>query len=459
MKHLPSEDVRQSSPEEFRAIADKFVEAVSNRSLTVGILGLGYVGLPLAEALISAGFRVIGFDVNAAKVASLQAGKSYIRHIDDARIAAMNAGGRLRAVSQVEPLAEADALLICVPTPINAHREPDLSFVIKTCELIASVLRRGQLVALESTTYPGTTEEVIKPILEKGGLRAGVDFGLAYSPEREDPGNLDYSTETIPKVVGAHSPIEQSMALALYGAFTRTVPVSDLQTAEAVKLMENIFRLINIGLVNELKFVFGGMGIDVWEVIDAARTKPFGFMPFYPGPGIGGHCIPIDPFYLTWKARAFGLSTQMIDLAGRIADALPRSVVEAVAEALDDKLRLPLSQANILIVGVAYKKNIDDIRESPALPIMGILRRRGARFAYHDPHVPSMERAHEPELRDMRSIPWTKEALSQFDCAVVITDHAVVDYEVMLESLPLVVDTRNATARLIGRWRDKIVKA
>ena len=274
------------------------------KTLTVGVLGLGYVGLPLTEALISTGFSVIGFDVNQRKIDALRDGRSYIRHIGDARVQAMNETERLLVTTDVGMLAQADALLICVPTPINAHREPDLSHVIKTSELIAKVLRHGQLVVLESTTYPGTTEEVIKPILENTtGLKAGVDFALAYSPEREDPGNLDYSTETIPKVVGADTLVERTMALALYGSFTKTVAVSDLRTAEAVKLMENIFRLINIGLVNELKTVFGGMGIDIWEVIDAARTKPFGFMAFYPGPGIGGHCIPIDPFYLTWKAR------------------------------------------------------------------------------------------------------------------------------------------------------------
>jgi UDP-N-acetyl-D-glucosamine dehydrogenase len=460
LKHFGLENLRLRDVCDLGESSQTFIAGATARTLRVGILGLGYVGLPLAEALITTGFSVIGFDVNARKIEDLREGRSYIRHIGAERVQAMNATDRLLVTTDISPLAEADALLICVPTPINAHREPDLSYVVKTSELIAMVLRRGQLVVLESTTYPGTTEEIIKPILEAGaGLKAGVDFGLAYSPEREDPGNLDYSTETIPKVVGADTPAERNMALALYGSFTQTVPVSDLRTAEAVKLMENIFRLINIGLVNELKFVFGGMGIDIWEVIDAARTKPFGFMPFYPGPGIGGHCIPIDPFYLTWKARAYGLSTRMIDLAGDISAALPRSVVETTAEALDHLLHKPLSSSNILIVGVAYKRNIDDMRESPAVPIMQYLTRRGAHVAYHDPHVATTEHSKIKDAPHLRSIPWTKDSLSAFDCAIIVTDHHGVDYELMLESIPVVIDTRNATARLADRYGHKIVKA
>jgi UDP-N-acetyl-D-glucosamine dehydrogenase len=460
VKHYAFENIRLRETREFGDSSETFVAAAAARTLTVGILGLGYVGLPLAEAFITAGFSVIGFDVNTRKIEDLREGRSYIRHIGAARIEAMNATERLLVTTDVGLLAEADALLICVPTPINAHREPDLSYVIRTSELIAKVLRRGQLVVLESTTYPGTTEEIIKPILEAAtGLKAGVDFGLAYSPEREDPGNLDYSTETIPKVVGADTLPERAMALALYGSFTQTVPVSDLRTAEAVKLMENIFRLINIGLVNELKFVFGGMGIDIWEVIEAARTKPFGYMPFYPGPGIGGHCIPIDPFYLTWKARAYGLSTRMIDLAGDISAALPRSVVETTAEALDHLLHKPLSSSRILIVGIAYKKNVDDMRESPAIPILEYLSRRGAKVAYHDPHVATAEHAKVKNAPYLTSTPWTAEALREFDCAIIVTDHAGVDYELLLETVPVVIDTRNATARLADRFGHKIVKA
>lgn len=460
MKHFASENLRLRDSSEPDCGAKTFVAGARARTLNVGILGLGYVGLPLAEALIAAGFPVIGFDVNAHKIDSLRQGRSYIRHIGDARVQAMNASDRFLVTDDVAHLAQADALLMCVPTPINAHREPDLSYVIKTTELIAEVLRHGQLVVLESTTYPGTTEEIIKPILEEAtGLKSGVHFGLAYSPEREDPGNLDYSTETIPKVVGADSDHEREMALALYGGFTKTVPVSDLRTAEAVKLMENIFRLINIGLVNELKLVFGGMGIDIWEVIEAARTKPFGFMPFYPGPGIGGHCIPIDPFYLTWKARAYGLSTRMIDLAGRITDAIPRSVVETTAEALDHMLHTPLSKSRILIVGVAYKRNIDDMRESPALPIIQTLVRRGAQVAYHDPHVAAISGVHVPEVAGMTSIGWTEEELARFDCAIIVTDHHGVDYEMMLKTIPVIIDTRNAAAKYGAEYAYKIVKA
>jgi UDP-N-acetyl-D-glucosamine dehydrogenase len=444
----------------FAAIAERFIEAAEARTLTIGILGLGYVGLPLAEAFIKVGFPVTGFDVSAGKVEALQAGKTYIRHITDERIAAMNATGRFAVTTDFSRLGEADALLICVPTPLTVHRDPDLSYVVNTAELIAQTLRPGQLVVLESTTYPGTTEEVILPILERGGLKAGVDFAAAYSPEREDPGNPDFSATSIPKVVGANTDAERRMALAIYDSFTKTVPVSDLKTAEAVKLTENIFRLVNIGMVNELKSVFAGMDIDVWEVIEAAKTKPFGYMAFYPGPGLGGHCIPIDPFYLTWKARAFGLSTRMIDIAGDITTALPRAVVEKTAESLDHRLGKSLSQSKILIVGLAYKKNIDDLRESPALPIIELLLRRGAQVSYYDPHVPQASAAHEhPEIAAMASIGWTAEALKGFDCAVIVTDHDDVHYETLLQAAPLVIDTRNATAKLAHRYPGKIIKA
>lgn len=442
-------------------IAGDLIASVERREFTVGILGLGYVGLPLAEAFVSVGMPVIGFEINDEKLKALAENRSYIRHIGDDRIATMTGSGRFTATQDAEALRKADALLMCVPTPINAHREPDLAYVVKTTEMIGKILRPGQIVILESTTYPGTTEEIIRPILEQAsGLKAGVDFGLAYSPEREDPGNLDFTTTAIPKVVGADSDVELSIAVAMYSALTQTVPVSNLKTAEAVKLTENIFRLVNISLVNELKFVFAGMDIDVWEVIDAARTKPFGYMAFYPGPGIGGHCIPIDPFYLTWKARGFGLSTRMIDLAGDIADALPRSVVEKTSEALDRSLRKSVSSSNILVVGVAYKKNIDDLRESPALPILEILSRRGARVAYYDPHVPSAHEAHgvSPEISAMKSVSYDAETLKQFDCAIIVTDHTVVDYELLLESVPIVVDTRNATVDLRARFGDKIVR-
>lgn len=460
--HPPAGETAPAAAETLlRQIAPALIASVEQRQFTVGILGLGYVGLPLAEAFVSVGMPVIGFEISASKLEALAERRSYIRHIGDDRIATMCDSGRFLATQDAEELRRADALLMCVPTPINAHREPDLTYVVKTTEMIGKILRPGQIVILESTTYPGTTEEIIRPILEQAsGLKAGVDFGLAYSPEREDPGNLDFTTTAIPKVVGADSDVELSIAVAMYSALTQTVPVSNLKTAEAVKLTENIFRLVNISLVNELKFVFAGMDIDVWEVIDAARTKPFGYMAFYPGPGIGGHCIPIDPFYLTWKARGFGLSTRMIDLAGDIADALPRSVVEKTSEALDRSLRKSVSSSNILVVGVAYKKNIDDLRESPALPILEILSRRGARVAYYDPHVESAHEAHgvSPEIRAMKSVSYDAETLKQFDCAIIVTDHTVVDYELLLESVPIVVDTRNATVDLRDRYGHKIVR-
>ena len=442
-------------------IAEAFIDKVKSKTAVVGILGMGYVGLPLAEAFVNVGLPVLGFDIQQKRVDLLKAGKTFIRHITDARVSAMNATGLFDPTADFSRLSEADAVLICVPTPLNKYREPDLSYVVATAEQIGKTLRKGQLVALESTTYPGTTEEIIIPILEQSGLKAGVDFAVAYSPEREDPGNPDFSTTSIPKVVGADSDPERRMALALYSSFTQTVPVKDVKTAEAVKLTENIFRLVNIGLVNELKFVFDGLGIDVWDVINAAKTKPFGYMAFYPGPGLGGHCIPIDPFYLTWKARAYGLPTRMIDTAGDITAALPRAVVERTSEALDHRLGKSLSSSKILIVGVAYKKNIDDLRESPALHILEILKRRGAQADYYDPHVPSAAPiAHEhPLLAGMESIAWSPEALKGYDCAVIVTDHDDVDYDALLEALPLVIDTRNATARLDGRQAGKVVKA
>jgi UDP-N-acetyl-D-glucosamine dehydrogenase len=451
----------QVSTTEFEALADEFVARCEDRSLVIGILGLGYVGLPLAEAFLKEGFTVMGFDVDKAKIDALAAGKTYIRHIDDGRIADMNATGRLIGTTDFSRLPEADALLMCVPTPLNIHREPDLKYVNLTTETISRYLRKGQLVVLESTTYPGTSDEIIIPVLEEGsGLKCGLDFAVAYSPEREDPGNPNYSTTSIPKVVGANTEAERRMALAVYSSFTQVVPVSDLKTAEAVKLSENIFRLVNIALANELKFVFGEMGIDAWEVVDAAKTKPFGYMPFYPGPGIGGHCIPIDPFYLTWKARAFGVATRFIDLAGDITAALPRAVVEATAHALSHRSQKAIHGAKVLLMGISYKKNLDDVRESPAIPIIEQLRRRGAVVEYFDPHIPVTPHSHEhPSVNGMASIKLTAEAIKQFDCAVIITDHDNVDYELLLENCPLVIDTRNATHDLQLRYADKIIKA
>ncbi|HYE01194.1 MAG TPA: nucleotide sugar dehydrogenase [Alphaproteobacteria bacterium] len=436
------------------------VARLRERRARIGVIGLGYVGLPLVTALCDRGFPVVGFDVDAAKIDSLAAGRSYIRHIDGAAIGRLVAGGAFAPTADFARLAEVDAILICVPTPLTRHREPDLSYVVQTTETVARHLRPGQLVVLESTTYPGTTGEVMRPILEAGGLKSGRDFFLAYSPEREDPGNIDFNTSTVPKVVGGDGPDALDLAVALYDQITvRTVPVSSPETAEAVKLTENIFRSVNIALVNELKVVYEAMGIDIWEVIDAAKTKPFGFMPFYPGPGLGGHCIPIDPFYLTWKAREFGLATRFIELSGEINTAMPRHVVARVAQALDRAAARGLNGARILVVGVAYKKNVDDMRESPALAIIEQLEERGAVVEYYDPYFPEipMTREH-ARLAGRRSVAWTDEVLAGFDAAVITTDHDGVDYAALVARSKLVVDTRNAT-RDVRAGRGRIVKA
>jgi len=442
------------------AMSAEFVRRANARDLTIGIMGLGYVGLPLAEAFLHAGFRVLGFDIDERKVDLLKAGKTYIQHIPDDRIVAMNSTGRLEVTRNEARLHAGDALLMCVPTPLNAHREPDISYVRDTTEMIARHLRPGQLVILESTTYPGTSDEIVKVILEKTGLRSGVDFAIAYSPEREDPGNIDFSTSSIPKVVGANTAPERDMAVAVYEAITKVVPVSDMKTAEAVKLTENIFRLINIALVNELKTVYQGIGIDVWEVIDAAKTKPFGFMAFYPGPGLGGHCIPIDPFYLTWKARAHGENTRFIELAGDVVTQLPKRVIEQLAEAMSTKLQKSVAGSRILVVGLAYKKNVDDMRESPSLHLIHMLRARRAMVDYYDPHIPTvpLNREH-PEFAGLKSIEFSKAALGQYDCVLISTDHDAVDYSELVRHSKLVIDTRNATAHIPDELKAKVVKA
>ncbi|KQY35976.1 UDP-N-acetyl-D-glucosamine dehydrogenase [Caulobacter sp. Root1455] len=439
----------------------EWVRRAEARDVTVGVMGLGYVGLPLARAFVESGVRVIGYDIDQPRVGLLNAGKSYFAHIGDEVVSQMRASGRFEATFEAQRLAEADAILLCVPTPLDSHREPDLSFVRDTTEAVGKVLRRGQLVVLESTTYPGTSSEVLIPILERAsGLKVGRDFAVAYSPEREDPGNPHFNTSTIPKVVGADTDAERAIGVALYGLITTPVPVSSLRAAEAVKLTENIYRLVNIALVNELKGVYNNMGIDVWEVIDAAKTKPFGFHAFYPGPGLGGHCIPIDPFYLTWKARAFGLSTRFIELAGDVTNQLPRNVIEAVADGLSDRLSKAINGAKILVMGLAYKKNIDDMRESPSLILIDLLQSRGAKVSYHDPYLPVIPATREhPELAGWESTPLTAENLAQFDCALISTDHDNVDYELLLEQLPLIVDTRNATARYAKTHGCKIVRA
>ena len=436
------------------------LSAIAAREATIGIIGLGYVGLPLAVTATKAGFRVLGFDIDAGRVARINGAETVIKHLDGSMLAEPIAAGRFLATDDFDRLAEADAILICVPTPLTRHREPDLSFVVSTAESVAERLRPGQLVVLESTTYPGTTDEVLRPILERGGMKSGADFFLAFSPEREDPGNPDFGTSTIPKVVGGDGPEALTLADRLYGSLvTRTVPVSSPATAEAVKLTENIFRAVNIALVNELKIVYEAMGIDVWEVIDAAKTKPFGFMPFYPGPGLGGHCIPIDPFYLTWKAREYEISTRFVELAGEINTSMPRRVVAQLAGAMDERLKRGLNGARVLVLGIAYKKNIDDMRESPSLRLIELIEERGATAVYHDPHIAeiTMTREH-AALAGRRSVALTPQEIAGCDAVLIATDHDAVDYALVLEHARLVVDTRNAISRH-GLSLEKVVKA
>lgn len=424
------------------------------RTARLGVIGLGYVGLPLALTAARSGLKVLGLDIDSPKVGGLNAGRSPLAHIGDAAVDEARRSGRFAATADFGRLAEVDAIAICVPTPLGPHREPDLSYVEATARQIAATLRPGQLVVLESTTFPGTTREVVKPILEATGLGSGSDFFLAYSPEREDPGNPDFTTSRIPKLVGGDGDAARDLAAALYGTFLeRVVPVESCEIAEAAKLTENIFRAVNIALVNELKLVLTAMGIDVHRVIDAAATKPFGFMPFRPGPGLGGHCIPIDPFYLTWKAHEAGVHSRFIELAGEINRAMPRWVVERLAEAVDRASGKGLSASRILILGVAYKKNVDDVRESPAFAIWELLEARGAEVAFHDPHVASIPSTREhARLAGRRSVPLEAETLGGFDAVLVVTDHDAIDWAAVAAHARLVVDTRDRlgpTARLV----------
>jgi UDP-N-acetyl-D-glucosamine dehydrogenase len=433
---------------------------IADRAARAGIIGLGYVGLPLAATVARAGFPVTGFDIDPAKPAAIAAGRSYIEAVPDAALRALTAAGRLTATTDFAGLADCDVIAICVPTPLTRQREPDLSFVTRTCRDIAATLRPGQLIVLESTTWPGTTEGPVRDILEATGLRSGRDFLLAFSPEREDPGNRAFDTARIPKVVAGDGPAAAAAAQAFYAACVeRVVPVSTPATAEAVKITENVFRAVNIALVNELKLIYDAMGIDVWEVIEAAKTKPFGYMPFYPGPGLGGHCIPIDPFYLTWKAREFDLPARFIELAGEINSAMPAHVVARLAEALDRRLGRALSRSRVLILGLAYKPDVPDIRESPALRLIDLIEARGGQAAYHDPHVPAIPRTRAyGALMGRPSVPLTAEAVAGFDAVLIATDHAAVDYALVAAHAGLIVDTRNAMARR-GLPMDRVVKA
>lgn len=436
---------------------ERLLTRIRERTAKVGVVGLGYVGLPLAETFAWGGYPVLGFDVDSGKVEKLKKGQSYIGHISSSRVAELVGTGRFDATTDHRRFREVDAIVICVPTPLTDAREPDLSYITGTGEAIQPHLQAGQLVVLESTTYPGTTTDLLQPILEKSGLRAGEDFFLAFSPEREDPGNKQFSTRTIPKVVGGINPASKEVAVALYTPIVEgVVPVSSTGVAEACKILENTYRSVNIALVNELKAVFDAMGIDVWEVIAAAKTKPFGFQAFYPGPGLGGHCIPIDPFYLTWAARKYGLNTRFIELAGEINTSMPQYVVNRVAEALNEH-RKPLKGSKVGILGVAYKKDVDDPRESPAFTVMELLAKRGAVISYSDPHVPTLPRMRHHSIH-LDSAPLTEQYLATQDCMVIVTDHSAYDFNFIVRHAQLVIDTRNATKDCTEE-RSKIWKA
>lgn len=429
------------------------LEKIRTKKAVIGIIGLGYVGIPLALRFSGVGFRVLGFDIDRNRVKILNAGNSPIAHIPAEDIATMVSGG-FEAVTDFSRIAEADAIIICVPTPLSKHREPDLSFIVSTMDSIAPHLRAGQVLSLESTTYPGTTAEVLQPYVDRRGFVTGEDFFLIYSPEREDPGNAHFNTQTIPKIVGGTTAACSEVGSALYShAIDKVVRVSSTQVAELTKLLENIHRAVNIGLVNEMKTIADKMNIDIFEVIDAAATKPFGFTPYYPGPGLGGHCIPIDPFYLTWKAREYGLNTHFIELAGSINRDMPRWVVEKIAAALNDRQK-SIKGSRILALGIAYKRDVDDMRESPSVMVMEQLRDRGAQVSYSDPKVPVFPPMREHHF-DLASVELSAESVSSYDCVVVLTDHSDFPYDLILENARLIVDTR-------GKYRDEypsVVKA
>jgi UDP-N-acetyl-D-glucosamine dehydrogenase len=429
---------------ETRSLADDLLARLELRTARIVVVGLGYVGLPLAETFAWGGYPVVGFDLDAGKVEQLRAGRSYIGHIAAERVAELVGTGRFQATTDPRCFEEADAIVICVPTPLTEAREPDLSCIVGTGHAIRPHLRRGQLVVLESTTFPGTTTDVLRPILEESGLRAGRDFFLAYSPEREDPGNANYSTRTIPKVVGGLNALSRDLAVALYEPIVDgVIPVSSTGVAEACKILENTYRCVNIALVNELKVVFDAMGLDVWEVIEAAKTKPFGFQPFYPGPGLGGHCIPIDPFYLTWAARKYGIHTRFIELAGEVNTAMPHYVLQRVSEALNEQGK-PIKGSKVGVLGVAYKKDVDDPRESPAFTILELLEQRGAEVSYNDPHIPVLPAMRHHSIR-LESEALTEKYLGEIDCLVIVTDHSAYDWSRIVRHARLIVDTRNAT--------------
>jgi UDP-N-acetyl-D-glucosamine dehydrogenase len=439
-------------------MASSLQNSISSLSTTVGVIGLGYVGLPLLHAFHKAGFRVIGFDVDPRKVELLHAGKNYLKHLGADMVADMKKAGRFDATTDMGRLHEADAIIVCVPTPLGRHMEPDVSYIEKAADDIAATLRPGQLIVLESSTYPGTTREVMLPRFSAKGFTCGKDVFVAFSPEREDPGRKDHNTQTIPKLVGGLDEISGRLAVELYSKAIKTVvPVSSAEVAEAAKLLENIYRCVNIALVNEMKMVLTKMGIDVWEVIAAAATKPFGFQAFYPGPGLGGHCIPIDPFYLTWKAREVGMPTRFIELAGEINHLMPDYVVQRTAQALNERSK-SVKGSRVLVLGLAYKPDIDDVRESPSFELIEKLEHLGAQVDYNDPLVPQTHYMRHWGDLGKKSVPLTKESLAGYDCVVVSTNHASYDWQFIADHGRLIVDARNALAKVSGR-REHIVKA
>jgi UDP-N-acetyl-D-glucosamine dehydrogenase len=430
---------------------------IENNVAVVSVIGLGYVGLPLLRAFWSAGFPVVGFDVDPRKIDALKQGRNYLKHLGETYVSELSSSKRFDVTSDLSRLGEADVVISCVPTPLGKHLEPDLTFVERSAEAAAKTLRPGQLILLESSTYPGTTREVMLPRLESGGLKCGRDFYLAYSPEREDPGRKDHNTQSIPKLVGGIDPVSGELATALYRkAIKEVVPVSSAEVAEAAKILENVYRAVNIALVNEMKQVLTAMGVDVWEVVDAAKTKPFGFQAFYPGPGLGGHCIPIDPYYLTWKAREIGLPTRFIELAGEVNREMPDYVVSRIANALNDRGKA-VRGAKVLVLGLAYKPDVDDVRESPSLELIEKLEHLGADVDYNDPHVPATHKMRNYDLQ-MSSVPLTKASLAAYDCVVIATNHAAYDWQMIADAAPLIVDTRNAMQAVTGD-RSHIVKA
>lgn len=417
------------------------IEKLNNKTAVIGIVGLGYVGLPLMLRFVDVGYKVLGIDIDEAKVSQLNQGRSYIEHISSEKITKAVKSGRFEATSDFSYGVKADALILCVPTPLNKYREPDLSFVLNTTDALVPFLRSGQVVSLESTTYPGTTDEELKPRIESNGLRVGKDIYLVFSPEREDPGNPDFETHTIPKVCGGDTPQCLEVGLSLYGqVINQVVPVSSTRTAEMTKLLENIHRAVNIGLVNEMKIVADRMGVDIHEVIRAAATKPFGFVPYYPGPGLGGHCIPIDPFYLTWKAREYGVNTRFIELAGEINRSMPEWVISKVVDSLNDRSK-SIKGSNALVLGIAYKKNVDDMRESPSVELMEILQQKGAIISYSDPHVPVFPKMRKHKF-NLKSVQLTSDTIGNYDFVLLATNHDAFDYDLIKKHAKLIIDTR-----------------